>query len=335
MISENISLKPFNTFGIDVKASRFATFSSTSELNEILKSNKNESLLILGGGSNLLLTKDFEGLVLRNEIKGIEVISETDLDVIVKVGAGEVWHEFVLYCISQNFCGIENLSLIPGSVGASPMQNIGAYGVEIKDVFEKLEAVEIATGEIHTFDNATCEFGYRESIFKHAVKNQYVITQVYFKLSKKQNTNTSYGAINQQLELMGISKPSIKDVSDAVIAIRSSKLPNPKEIGNAGSFFKNPVIDLEHFLAILKEYPNAPSYPVGENQVKVPAGWLIETAGWKGKVVGGTGVHKNQALVLVNYGSATGEEIYQLSTDIITDINQKFKILLTREVNIL
>ena len=335
MISENISLKPFNTFGIDVKASRFATFSSTSELNEILKSNKNESLLILGGGSNLLLTKDFEGLVLRNEIKGIEVISETESDVIVKVGAGEVWHEFVLYCISQNFCGIENLSLIPGSVGASPMQNIGAYGVEIKDVFEKLEAVEIATGEIHTFDNATCEFGYRESIFKHAVKNQYVITQVYFKLSKKQNTNTSYGAINQQLELMGISKPSIKDVSDAVIAIRSSKLPNPKEIGNAGSFFKNPVIDLEHFLAILKEYPNAPSYPVGENQVKVPAGWLIETAGWKGKVVGGTGVHKNQALVLVNYGSATGEEIYQLSTDIITDINQKFKILLTREVNIL
>ena len=335
MISENISLKPFNTFGIDVKASRFATFSSTSELNEILKSNKNESLLILGGGSNLLLTKDFEGLVLRNEIKGIEVISETDSDVIVKVGAGEVWHEFVLYCISQNFCGIENLSLIPGSVGASPMQNIGAYGVEIKDVFEKLEAVEIATGEIHTFDNATCEFGYRESIFKHSVKNQYVITQVYFKLSKKQNTNTSYGAINQQLELMGISKPSIKDVSDAVIAIRSSKLPNPKEIGNAGSFFKNPVIDLDHFQDILKEYPNAPSYPVGDDQVKVPAGWLIETAGWKGKMVGGTGVHKNQALVLVNYGSATGEEIYQLSTDIIADINQRFKILLTREVNIL
>lgn len=335
MISQNTSLKPFNTFGIDVKANCFATFSSTEELNQILKENKNEALLILGGGSNLLLTKDFDGLVLKNEIRGIEVISENDSDVLVKVGAGEVWHEFVLYCISKNFCGIENLSLIPGSVGASPMQNIGAYGVEIKDVFDHLEAFEIATGEIHTFDNATCEFGYRESIFKHSVKNQYVITHVYFKLSKKQNTNTSYGAINQQLEIMGITNPSIKDVSDAVIAIRSSKLPNPKEIGNAGSFFKNPVIDREHFQEILKEYPNAPNYPVTENQVKVPAGWLIETAGWKGKVVGETGVHKNQALVLVNYGGATGEEIYQLSTDIIADINQKFKILLTTEVNIL
>lgn len=335
MISQNTSLKPFNTFGIDVKANRFSTFSSTKELNQILKENINESLLILGGGSNLLLTKDFDGLVLKNEIRGIEVISENDSDVLVKVGAGEVWHEFVLYCISKNFCGIENLSLIPGSVGASPMQNIGAYGVEIKDVFDHLEAFEIATGEIHTFDNATCEFGYRESIFKHSVKNQYVITHVYFKLSKKQNTNTSYGAINQQLEIMGITNPSIKDVSDAVIAIRSSKLPNPKEIGNAGSFFKNPVIDKEHFQEILKEYPNAPNYPVTENQVKVPAGWLIETAGWKGKVVGETGVHKNQALVLVNYGGATGEEIYQLSTDIIADINQKFKILLTTEVNIL
>ena len=335
MISENVSLKPFNTFGIDVKATRFATFSSTEELGQILKDNKNQSLLILGGGSNLLLTKDFDGLVLKNEINGIEVVSETENDVLVKVGAGEVWHEFVLYCISKNYCGIENLSLIPGSVGASPMQNIGAYGVEIKNVFDHLEAYEIATGEIHSFDNATCEFGYRESIFKHSVKNQYVITNVYFKLSKTQNTNTSYGAINQQLEVMGIENPTIKDVSDAVIAIRSSKLPNPKEIGNAGSFFKNPVIDKLHFEQILKEYPNAPSYPVGDDQVKVPAGWLIETAGWKGKVVGETGVHKNQALVLVNYGGATGEAIYKLSTEIIEDVERKFKILLTREVNIL
>lgn len=335
MISENVSLKPFNTFGIDVKATRFATFSSKEELGQILKDNRDAPLLILGGGSNLLLTKDFDGLVLKNEIKGIEVISETEDEVLIRSGAGEVWHELVLYCISKNFCGIENLSLIPGSVGASPMQNIGAYGVEIKDVFDHLEALEIATGEIHTFDNETCEFGYRESIFKHAVKNQYVITHVYFKLSKTQSTNTSYGAINQQLEIMGIENPTIKDVSDAVIAIRSSKLPNPKEIGNAGSFFKNPVIAHAHYHEILKEYPSAPSYPVGEQHVKVPAGWLIETAGWKGKVVGETGVHKNQALVLVNYGDATGEEIYQLSTDIIEDINQKFKILLTREVNIL
>jgi UDP-N-acetylmuramate dehydrogenase len=335
MISENVSLKPFNTFGIDVKANRFATFASTEELGQLLKDNRNQALLILGGGSNLLLTKDFDGLVLKNEIKGIEVISETDDDVFVRSGAGEEWHEFVLYCISKNYCGIENLSLIPGSVGASPMQNIGAYGVEIKNVFDHLEAYEIATGEIHSFDNATCEFGYRESIFKHSVKNQFVITNVYFKLSKTQNTNTSYGAINQQLEVMGIENPTIKDVSDAVIAIRSSKLPNPKEIGNAGSFFKNPVIDFAHYEEILKEYPNAPSYPVAENQVKVPAGWLIETAGWKGKVVGETGVHKNQALVLVNYGGAKGEEIYKLSTEIIEDVERKFKILLTREVNIL
>lgn len=335
MISENVSLKPFNTFGIDVKATRFATFASPEELGQILKDNINKPLLILGGGSNLLLTKDFDGLVLKNEIKGIEVISETANEVLIRSGAGEVWHEFVLYCISKNYCGIENLSLIPGSVGASPMQNIGAYGVEIKDVFDHLEAYEIATGEIHTFDNETCEFGYRESIFKHAVKNQYVITNVYFKLSKTQNTNTSYGAINQQLEVMGIINPTIKDVSDAVIAIRSSKLPNPKEIGNAGSFFKNPVIDVAHYHEILKNYPNAPSYPVGEQHVKVPAGWLIETAGWKGKVVGETGVHKNQALVLVNYGNAKGKDIYKLSTDIIEDIERKFKILLTREVNIL
>ncbi len=335
MISSHISLKPFNTFGIDVTASRFAIFSSAEELGQILENYAKTPLLILGGGSNLLLTKDFEGLVLKNEIKGIEIISENEEEVLVKVGAGEVWHEFVLFCISKNFCGVENLSLIPGSVGASPMQNIGAYGVEIKDVFDRLEAFEIATGEIHTFDNPRCEFGYRESIFKHAVQNKYVITHVYYRLSKIQNPNTSYGAINQQLELMGISKPSIKDVSDAVIAIRSSKLPNPKEIGNAGSFFKNPVVDKAHFQQILKEYPNAPSYPVDANQVKVPAGWLIETAGWKGKVVGETGVHKNQALVLVNYGNATGEEIYQLSAEIIADIQYKFNIQLTREVNIL
>ena len=335
MISENVSLKPFNTFGIDVKATRFATFSSTEELGQILKGNKKQSLLILGGGSNLLLTKDFDGLVLKNEINGIEVISETENDVLVKVGAGEVWHDFVLYCISKNYCGIENLSLIPGSVGASPMQNIGAYGVEIKNVFDHLDAYEITTGEIHTFDNATCEFGYRESIFKHSVKNQYVITNVYFKLSKTQNTNTSYGAINQQLEIMGIENPTIKDVSDAVIEIRSSKLPNPKVLGNAGSFFKNPEISKERYEALKALFPSMPGYNTEPNTVKVPAGWLIETAGWKGKVVGETGVHKNQALVLVNYGGATGDAIYKLSTDIIEDVEGKFKIQLSREVNIL
>lgn len=336
MISENTSLQPFNTFGIEATAKYFTAFDSVEALKEIFATaDVTTPLLILGGGSNLLLTKDFDGLVLKNEIAGIEIISETESEVIVSAGAGEVWHQFVLFCIANGFCGVENLSLIPGSVGASPMQNIGAYGVEIKDVFEKLEAYEIATGEIHTYDNVSCEFGYRESIFKRTAKNKYIITRVYFKLSKQQKINTSYGAIEAQLKEMGIEKPSVKDVSDAVIAIRSSKLPDPQKIGNAGSFFKNPVVERAVYESILLEYSNAPAYPAEEGKVKMPAGWLIETAGWKGKTMGNYGVHTMQALVLVNYGGATGAEIFELSSKIIEDIHAKFGIILEREVNIL
>lgn len=334
MILNNIPLKEFNTFGIQAKAKRFARFSSKEELDQILAVRENDSLLVLGGGSNILFTKDVEGLVIRNEIKGFQVMEESNDFVIVKSGAGEVWHEFVLNCIGHNFGGIENLSLIPGSVGASPMQNIGAYGVEIKDVFHSLEAYEIATGQVSVFSHEECQFGYRESVFKRSLKGQYIILSVTFKLTKKHQINSSYGAIDVELEAKGIVRPTIRDISNAVIAIRSSKLPNPKEIGNAGSFFKNPVVEVALFNKIQEEYPNAPNYPAGEGKVKLAAGWLIEQAGWKGKTIATYGVHKNQALVLVNYSDSLGSDIYDLSTSIINDIHSKFGIELEREVNI-
>ena len=333
-MQKNIDLKDFTTFGVSANARHFATFSSEEEART-LTTNNTEELLILGGGSNLLLTQDFNGLVLKNEIKGITVSAKEDTSVVLKVGAGEVWHDLVLYTIEHGYHGLENMSLIPGSVGASPMQNIGAYGVEIKDVFEKLEALEIQTGEMQTFSKDACAFGYRESVFKRALKGKYIITHVYFRLSLSEKVSTHYGAIESELTKQGISNPTSKDVSNAVIAIRSSKLPNPKELGNAGSFFKNPVVPIETYNRIKEVYLDAPSYPIDEKSVKVPAGWLIETAGWKGKQVGACGVHKNQALVLVNYGGATGNEIYKLSTEIIEDIVQKFGITLEREVNIL
>jgi UDP-N-acetylmuramate dehydrogenase len=336
MIQENISLKPFNTFGIEASTRYFGRFSSVEELNQILTSNKDKELLILGGGSNILLTKNFDGLTLINEIKGFEVTKNDGDSVIVKSGAGEIWHEFVLKCIENNFSGVENLSLIPGSVGASPMQNIGAYGVEIKDVFESVEAYHIPTGELHTFSKEECEFGYRESVFKRKYKGQYVIISVSYKLSlSAPKVNTSYGAIESELKEMNISKPSIKDVSQAVINIRSSKLPNPKEIGNAGSFFKNPVISKELFDKLIVEFPTIPNYPAENDGKKIAAGWLIEQCGWKGKTLGHYGVHKLQALVLVNYKGATGTEIYDLSSSIIKDVEDKFGITLEREVNIL
>ena len=334
MIQTNKNLKEYNTFGISVKAEMFAIFSSIEELKQILSFRNDKKLLVLGGGSNLLLTKDFDGLVIKNEIKRFEVIEETASEVIVESGAGENWHEFVLNCIDKGFGGIENLSLIPGSVGASPMQNIGAYGVEIKDVFESLSAYHIASGEIHYFDKTKCEFGYRESIFKNKVKGEYIILTVTFRLTKNPTINSSYGAINEQLKVMGIQVPTIKELSAAVIAIRQSKLPDPKIIGNAGSFFKNPTVEITLLEQIQKNYPDIPNYPA-LNGRKLAAGWLIEKAGWKGRTFDNYGVHKLQALVLVNYGNCTGQEIFDLSSQIIQDVFEKFGVLLEREVNIL
>lgn len=334
MITHNVDLQAYNTFGLSATATSFVAINSFEDLmNLSLKST--DDFLILGGGSNILFTQNPKGLVLKNNLKGIEIVREDAEFVFIKAAAGEIWHHFVLHCIENNWAGIENLSLIPGSVGASPMQNIGAYGVEIKDVFEELEAFHLDTKEIHRFNAEECQFGYRESVFKRRLKGQYFITSVTFKLRKKASINSSYGAISSELEKAGISHPSIKDISDAVIRIRSSKLPDPKEIGNAGSFFKNPVISMKLFLQLKEKHPTIPSYPIDEKFVKVPAGWLIEQDGWKGKTMDNYGVHKNQALVLVNYGGALGKDIYQLSTQIIASIQQHFGIELEREVNII
>ena len=298
---------------------------------------KEVDMMILGGGSNILFRNPFKGAILRNLISGISLESENENDVIVKSGAGVVWHEFVIHCIKNGWGGIENLSLIPGSVGASPMQNIGAYGVEIKDVFHSLTAYHIPTGTVKTFNNEACAFGYRESVFKNIYKNQFVIIDVSYRLQKKHEVNTMYGAIKDALSEMNVSSPSIEDVSKAVISIRESKLPNPKVLGNAGSFFKNPVIPAKHAEKLRNEYPNIPNYPVPGNKelVKIAAGWLIEKAGFKGLKKGNHGVHDLQALVLVNYGGATGDQIYDLSTEIKEAIMKQFGIDLEREVNII
>jgi UDP-N-acetylmuramate dehydrogenase len=335
MIQSNVDLKPFNTFGISCKAKRFASFQNVEELSTILKQRNDDELLVLGGGSNMLLTKDFDGLVIKNEVYGFNLIESTEDTVLIESGAGDVWHEFVIRCIEEGYGGIENLSLIPGSVGASPMQNIGAYGVEIKDTFDSLQAYHIETGEVHSFDHEQCEFGYRESVFKRALKGQYIIISVRFRLHTKHELNTSYGAIETELNELGITNPTIKDVSRAVITIRSSKLPDPKEIGNAGSFFKNPVVEQAVVNAIGERYEQFPQYPAPNGKIKLAAGWLIEQAGWKGKTFESYGVHKKQALVLVNYGGATGAQIYELSGKIIEDVREKFGITLEREVNMI
>ncbi len=335
-IQQNVSLKSLNTFGIEASAKYFATFDNTDALRKILTAPdyQNEKLLILGGGSNLLFTSDnFDGLVLQNKIKGIEVVHEDQETVTVKAGAGEIWHELVLYTIAHDWGGLENLSLIPGTVGAAPMQNIGAYGVEIKDVFFELEAYEIATGTVQKFSGEECRFGYRSSIFKQEAKGHYIILSVSFRLSKKPEFNISYGAISDTLKEMGITTLSVKAISDAVISIRRSKLPDPKEIGNAGRFFKNPEIPLHLFERIQTMYPAIPSYPTSPGKTKVPAGWLIEQCGWKGKTIGHVGVHKNQALVLVNYGQAKGSELKKLASDIQESVYRKFEIKLEAEVN--
>ncbi|MNK27369.1 UDP-N-acetylenolpyruvoylglucosamine reductase [compost metagenome] len=336
MIEHNISLKPYNTFGIDVHAKAFGRFTSVEELKDLLVNRDPETpLFILGGGSNVLLTKDLPCFVLKNEIEGIEVISESEEHIVVKVGSGVEWHSFVRYTVERGWGGIENMSLIPGSVGASPMQNIGAYGAEIKDTFVSLEALHIDSLELHTFNREQCQFGYRESVFKRALKNQYVIVSVTYELLKHPKINTTYGAIQSEIEVMGVTDVTVETVSQAVMNIRRSKLPDPKFLGNAGSFFKNPVVSKAVFENLAKAYPEAPHYPQPNGEEKLAAGWLIEKAGWKGKRTGNCGVHEYQALVLVNYGGATGKEIYDLSTSIIEDVQSKFGVTLEREVNIL
>jgi UDP-N-acetylmuramate dehydrogenase len=338
-MENNVNLKDFNTFGIEVFAKEFEALHTAEEAISFFKERDltEKEFLVLGGGSNLLLTDDFNGIVIHNNIKGIEVLEETTEIVLLKAGAGENWHEFVLQCIEKGYAGLENLSLIPGNVGASPMQNIGAYGVEVKDLITEVEAIEIATGELKTFTNEACQFGYRSSIFKTTHKNNYFISSVTFKLSKEPDFNISYGAIKAQLEKDEISQEnlSIKAISNAVIAIRKSKLPDPKEIGNSGSFFKNPVISAAIFGGLKKEHKGMPAYQLPDGGYKLAAGWLIEKTGWKGYTEGNYGVHKKQALVLVNYGGATGLEIYDLSERILLSVQQKFGVTLEREVNIL
>lgn len=336
VLQENVSLKSYNTFGVAARSAFFAEVFNEEDLKELLGLSvvRQEKLLVLGGGSNLLFTKDFDGLVIKISIPGISSVVEGD-EVRVTAGAGVVWNDFVNYCVANGFAGVENLSLIPGTVGAAPVQNIGAYGVELKDVFLSCSAYEIATGEKKVFDFDDCEFGYRESVFKNALKGRYIITSVSFKLSKQAEVNTRYGAIQAELANRGITTPTIADVSEVVAAIRVSKLPDPSTIGNAGSFFKNPVIDRDLFDEVLLKFPEVVNYPAADHKIKLAAGWLIEQCGFKGKVVGRTGTWKNQALVLVNHGEATGQEVYDFSEEIIRAVDIKFGVKLEREVNIL
>ncbi|MCH2235434.1 MAG: UDP-N-acetylmuramate dehydrogenase [Crocinitomicaceae bacterium] len=334
---KNKELRHFTTFGISTKSSLYIPFSSIEELSEIIQSNEylTSKSMVLGGGSNVLFTKDFEGVVLHNQLKGISEVGRGDDYVLIEFGSGEVWHDSVLYAVENGYGGIENLSLIPGSVGAAPMQNIGAYGVELKDVFHSLNALEISTGEIKTFYNEECNFGYRESVFKRELKNQFIIVSVVLRLTtQNHNLNTSYGAINAKLLELGL-EPSLSNISRAVIDIRRSKLPDPNDIGNSGSFFKNPVVEVKKFEELQGRFPEIPNYPAPSRKIKLAAGWLIEKAGWKGKRFEDYGVHNNQALVLVNYGNAKGAQVYSLSQDILEDVESKFGIILEREVNII
>ena len=333
-VIHNVSLKPYNTFGIDVRASKFIKIQSIEDLKKILRKTYAEELFILGGGSNMLLTGDIHKTVLQIDLKGKEVVEEKKDYVIIKAHAGENWHEFVLWTLEQNFGGLENLSQIPGNVGTSPIQNIGAYGVELKDNFVSCEAINIQTLESRTFTLEDCDFGYRNSVFKNKLKGQYIITSVNFRLSSKNHQlKMDYGAIRTELE--ALESPTIKDISNAVIKIRESKLPNPAEIGNSGSFFKNPVISAEAFKNLQIQFPEIPSYPISVTEVKVPAGWLIDQSGLKGYRDGDAGVHKKQALVLVNYGNASGSDILMLSIKVREVVKEKFGIDLEPEVNII
>ncbi|MBV7441434.1 UDP-N-acetylmuramate dehydrogenase [Weeksellaceae bacterium TAE3-ERU29] len=336
-IKQNISLKPFTTMALDVTANKFLEINSIKDLKEFFSNYKNEDFYVLGGGSNVLFLNDFKGFILKIDLKGISIESEDDDFVYLKASAGENWHQFVQYTLDKNYGGLENLSLIPGTVGASPIQNIGAYGVEVKDCIEKVEAFNTKTLKLEYFNNKDCKFDYRESIFKRDLKGKYIVTSVIFKLTKKNHKlNVNYGAIKEELNNLGaFENPTIQKVSEAVINIRESKLPNPKDCPNTGSFFKNPIIETEKYNTLHKKYINIPGYPITDKEIKVPAGWLIENTGWKGKRKGNVGVHDKQALVLINPGYGTGEEVYNLSQEIIDSVKNIFGIELEREVNVI
>ena len=335
-IEENFSLKNHNTFGIDAKAKYFAEFDSLFALKEIISSEifQNNKSFILGGGSNILLTKDFEGLILHNKIEGICILEDNENNITVEVGGGVDWHDFVMWSVSQELSGVENLALIPGTVGASPIQNIGAYGMEVKETIHKVTALEIATQEIKTFSNEDCNFEYRNSIFKEELKNKFIITKVEFELSKTALNKTNYGAIEEELKNLNL-EASVKNIAEAVINIRSRKLPNPAELGNSGSFFKNPIIETSQFEQLKKEFPEMVGYKITESTTKIAAGWLIDNAGLKGYRKADAGVHKNQALVLVNYGNASGKDIINLAKEVQQKIKDKYGIRIEAEVNIL
>lgn len=337
-IQENVDLLPYNTFQLQAVARYFTTVRSSEEVKALIHSDifKNNRFLILGGGSNMLLTRDFDGLVIKNEIVGIEKVSEADQSIMLKAGSGENWHGFVMSCVGKNLGGIENLSLIPGTVGAAPMQNIGAYGAEIKEVIHNVEAIDLASGESRTFSKEECRFGYRESIFKQEAKNKFFISSITLSLTKKDHRfNISYGSIEEVLKEQNVKKLSVRAISNAVISIRQKKLPDPKIIGNAGSFFKNPSVDESVYTSLKKEFPTLPSFP-GENKlIKIPAAWLIEQCGWKGKTLENIGVHKHQALVLVNYGGGDGKKIWELARAIQDSVKEKFHITLHPEVNVI
>jgi len=336
-IQQHFPLRKYNSFSIDAHARYFASFTSRDELIELVASgyNSQQKTLILGGGSNMLFTKDYDGLVIKNDIRGLAVVGEDANFVYVKAGAGENWHQFVLYCIDRGLGGVENLSLIPGNIGASPMQNIGAYGVEIKDTFHELEAYHIQDKRIVHFDREDCRFGYRESVFKRKYKGEFVILDVTFRLSKIPVFNTSYGAIEEELGQMGVKEPSMRAISQAVINIRQSKLPDPAEIGNAGSFFKNPELPASVYQELKQRFPGLIGYALEGERYKLAAGWLIEECGWKGYREGDAGCHARQALVLVNYGQATGRQIYDLSEKIMESVFERFGVMLEREVNVI
>ena len=336
-IQQASSLLSYNTFGIDVRAAQFAEVRTVDELLEALQ-HRRGSLLILGGGSNILFTRNVEGLVIKNAICGIKVVRTFKNKVWVEIGGGEVWHDFALWAVKNDLGGVENLSLIPGTVGAAPVQNIGAYGVELKDLFVSLRAVDLRTGKIRHFSRPDCRFGYRDSFFKREGKGKYCIATVTLSLTKlNHRINVTYGDIRKILETNGITNPSVADVSRAVVQIRSSKLPDPAQIGNCGSFFKNPEVPRSVLERIQKAHPNAPFFNLtpGGERVKIPAGWLIEQCGWKGKRVGNTGCYERQALVLVNYGGATGEEVKNLAFAIIDSVEKEFGVRLEPEVNII